>query len=515
MSSGYIRQSTSGIVNADTIQASDLNNEYNALQTAFDNTAGHTHDGSSTGVGAPIPLAGLANLAGLSVIGNSGTSSAAPAAITGTAGQVMLVNAGGTALGFGSVSLTATVTGILPVANGGTNAATAAATTVFAGPTSGSAAAPAFRALVGTDLPNPGASTLGGVQSYAAVTNQWINAVSTSGVHSSSQPAFTNLSGILGTTQMVALTGDVTNTGGAVATTISANAITNAKLATMASDTIKANITGGSAVPTDATLTAILDTISGTEGVILYRGASAWTALSPGTSGQYLQTQGASAIPQWNSVTGTGGTVTSIATNNGVTGGTITGSGTIGLAAITAGTVLANTTGSGAVPVGNTISAILDNGIASTQGDITYRGASSWSALSPGSNGQILQTQGAAANPQWVGLSAAIDTALGSTQGDILFRGASVWAVLAPGTAGQLLQSGGASANPSWTSTTFATAYGAVGTYVLQKTTVFSGSTTGGSTGTLTGLSGTWRIMGFETLPGCCVPAPALFLRLS
>lgn len=41
---------------------------------------------------------------------------------------------------------------------------------------------------------------------------------------------------------------------------------------------------------------------------------------------------------------------------------------------------------------------------------------------------------------------------IGSTQGDILYRGASAWSALAPGTNGQILKSGGASANPSWTS---------------------------------------------------------------
>jgi hypothetical protein len=44
-------------------------------------------------------------------------------------------------------------------------------------------------------LPTPTASTLGGVQSYAAVSNQFINAISTAGVPSSAQPAFSNLSG--------------------------------------------------------------------------------------------------------------------------------------------------------------------------------------------------------------------------------------------------------------------------------------------------------------------------------
>lgn len=36
-------------------------------------------------------------------------------------------------------------------------------------------------------------------------------------------------------------------------------------------------------------------------------------------------------------------------------------------------------------------------------------------------------------------------------QGDILYRGASSWTRLPAGTAGQILQSGGAGSNPSWT----------------------------------------------------------------
>src|SRR5258708_7404338 len=33
------------------------------------------------------------------------------------------------------------------------------------------------RSIIGTDLPNPSASTLGGIESYAAISNQWINAI--------------------------------------------------------------------------------------------------------------------------------------------------------------------------------------------------------------------------------------------------------------------------------------------------------------------------------------------------
>jgi hypothetical protein len=56
-------------------------------------------------------------------------------------------------------------------------------------------AAPACRALLGADLPNPSASTLGGVQSIAQVAHQWIDSISTSGVPHLSQPAFADLSG--------------------------------------------------------------------------------------------------------------------------------------------------------------------------------------------------------------------------------------------------------------------------------------------------------------------------------
>jgi len=49
-------------------------------------------------------------------------------------------------------------------------------------------------------LPNPSSSTLGGIQSIAAVSHQWLNAISTSGVPSASQPSFSDISGTLGAT---------------------------------------------------------------------------------------------------------------------------------------------------------------------------------------------------------------------------------------------------------------------------------------------------------------------------
>jgi hypothetical protein len=80
-------------------------------------------------------------------------------------------------------------------------------------------------------------------------------------------------------------------------------AITNAKLANMAAHLIKARKTNSTGVPEDATLSEVLDFLSSTQGVIFYRGASGWAALAPGTSGQFLKTQGAAADPVWASVT--------------------------------------------------------------------------------------------------------------------------------------------------------------------------------------------------------------------
>ncbi|HEV2231901.1 MAG TPA: hypothetical protein VGV68_00700, partial [Terriglobia bacterium] len=59
----------------------------------------------------------------------------------------------------------------------------------FAGPTSGAAAAPTFRSLMGADLPNPSATTLGGIESVNCTGSNFINSISTSGVPGCATPA--------------------------------------------------------------------------------------------------------------------------------------------------------------------------------------------------------------------------------------------------------------------------------------------------------------------------------------
>src|SRR5258708_5751039 len=68
----------------------------------------------------------------------------------------------------------------------------------------------------------------------------------------------------------------------------------------MAANTVKANATGSTANASDVTGTALLEAVfSSTQGAILYRGASVWSALAPGAAGQALVTNGAAANPSW------------------------------------------------------------------------------------------------------------------------------------------------------------------------------------------------------------------------
>lgn len=55
------------------------------------------------------------------------------------------------------------------------------------------------------------------------------------------------------------------------------------------------------------TLTSAMDTAFGAvQGSVLYRGPSTWSALGPGTAGQFFETQGAGANPIWGSPAGSG-----------------------------------------------------------------------------------------------------------------------------------------------------------------------------------------------------------------
>jgi hypothetical protein len=83
--------------------------------------------------------------------------------------------------------------------------------------------------------------------------------------------------------------------------TTQSSAATSYSPPSVANNTIQSNVSGGSAAPSANTLTQVLDgTASGTQGSLLYRNGSAWTALGPGTAGQVLTTGGTGANPSWS-----------------------------------------------------------------------------------------------------------------------------------------------------------------------------------------------------------------------
>jgi hypothetical protein len=121
------------------------------------------------------------------------------------------------------------------------------ANTVFSGPSSGGDAQPFFRALVGADLPNPGASSKGGVQSYAAVSNQFLTQISTSGVVTSAQPSFSNISGIA-TVAQGGTGADLSATGGTSQVLKQTSVGGNVTVAQLAASDLSNGTTGSGAV---------------------------------------------------------------------------------------------------------------------------------------------------------------------------------------------------------------------------------------------------------------------------
>jgi hypothetical protein len=96
--------------------------------------------------------------------------------------------------------------------------------------------------------------------------------------------------------QTITLSGDISGTGtGAITTTIGNTKVTNAMLA------------GSIAATKLASSSDVLDLIGSTRGSVLYRGSGGWAALTPGTSGYVLTSNGTGADPSYQASAGGGG----------------------------------------------------------------------------------------------------------------------------------------------------------------------------------------------------------------
>jgi hypothetical protein len=110
-----------------------------------------------------------------------------------------------------------------------------------------------------------------------------------------------------GALQTAAHTGDVTTAANSFATTIANGAVANAKMASMANQTVKGNMSGGTAAPSDLNADQVFNGWFGsTQGSILYRNATDWVALGPGSNGQVLTSGGAGANLSWTTAAGSG-----------------------------------------------------------------------------------------------------------------------------------------------------------------------------------------------------------------
>ncbi len=259
--------------------------------------------------------------------------------------------------------------------------------------------------LLGNPTGSPAAAseiTLGSGLAFSGTT---LTATAASG--SVTSVSVTTANGISGTVATATTTPAIT-------ISIASNSIVLAKLVNASAHTLLGNPTGSAAAPSEITLGSGL-----------------------AFSGTTLQ------------ATGSGGTVTSITAGAGLSGGTITSSGTIALGAIGSGQILANTIGGSAVPSGRTLTAIIDDVLGSTQGDIIYRDSSVWSVLAPGTSGNVLGTQGGGANPRWVTPNS----------------------LLPSGTASQVLTTDGATASFSSVSLKIDQHFGAIGTASIVSTT--------------------------------------------
>ena len=351
----------------------------------------------------------------------------------------------------------------------------------------------------------PAVTSLNGTESVPLVQSNVSYRATTAQIAAYVQSAY-SAPGVTSIATSGPITGGTITSSGTIA--LQTAGVTNAYLGVMASNTIKGNNTGGSASPTDLT-TAQVMTMLGAAPLASPTFTGTPSAPTPSSSDSSTTLATTAFVKAQGYGTGT---VTSVAAGAGLSGGTITTTGTISLptTGVTAAsygsssavstftvdaygriTAASNTNISvsaiGAVPTSRTIST--SSGI-SGGGDLSANRTLSLTTIA--NNTLLGNVSGSSASPSQTTLTSLMDATLGNQQGDIIYRAGSIWTTLTPGSAGQVLASGGTGANPYWLSVS------GVGTVTSVNasggTTGFSftgGPITSSGTLTLTGTLGT------------------------
>ncbi len=274
--------------------------------------------GGGSGVSSLNALTGAITLAAgtnitLTTVGNTITINSTGGGGSGTVTSVGLALPSIFTVTNSPVTTTGTLTGTLN---------TQTANTVFAGPTTGAAATPTFRALVSADLPS-GTGTVTSVSVVSANGLSGTVATATTTPAITLAPTFTGIAYSNGSGFATAVAGNFPtlnqNTTGSAGSVSGTNVITNANLAQIPTLTILGNNTGGTANVSDLTVAqvnAILPVFTAT--------LNGLAPLSGGGTTNFLRADGTWAAPTSGGVT-TVGTIDTNANANGlfISGSTI------------------------------------------------------------------------------------------------------------------------------------------------------------------------------------------------
>ena len=347
-------------------------------------------------------------------------------------------------------------------------------------------AAPLWCTIVGADLPNPSASTLGGVESLAAVSHNFLTSISTSGVPTQAQPSFTDISGTAAAAQIPNPT--ATTLGGVES------------LAAVTSKWINTISTSGVPSATQPAFTDISGSISTGQVPTLNQNTTGSAGSFTGSlSGDVTGAQGSTTVGKING-TSLAGLSTGILKNTTSTGvPSIAVSGTDYVVPSVA--TLSSLTSIGTIGTGTWQGTLVGMAYGGTNANLTaaagaipYSTGSAIALLAAGSVGNVL-TSGGTGAPTW---STPLTNPM-TTAGDLIVGGSSGAATrLAAGVAGQVLMTNGAAA-PTYRSIMPLTAQtitsASVSPYNLSYQLVVTSANATASSATYTNNGVTFKVM--------------------